>query len=184
MAPDFGFVGLSSSILVEHIHVLGTSVNKLTTWQPRGSRAAYWWCDQLFTLSTSFNTFVLLGFVVAWFHDPLNMIFPEPGGLTSQHSIEVQDTLEQEDVIYFFATTQFFFLFFFLFCLLSLLLLYFFHLYSLLLLWFDQISKGFVPWLDGFWHFNKVSILFYSILFYKQTWYSPPTHCISQLVPN
>ena len=22
----------------------------------------------------------------------------------------------------------------------------------------DQISKGFVPWLDGFWHFNKVSI--------------------------
>ena len=26
-----------------------------------------------------------------------------------------------------------------------------------------QISKGFVPWLDGFWHFNKVSILFYSM---------------------
>ena len=25
MAPDFGFVGLSSSILVEHIHVLVTS---------------------------------------------------------------------------------------------------------------------------------------------------------------
>ena len=22
----------------------------------------------------------------------------------------------------------------------------------------DQISKGFVPWLDGFWLFNKVSI--------------------------
>ena len=30
--------------------------------------------------------------------------------------------------------------------------------------WCPQISKGFVPWLDGFWHFNKVSILFYSIL--------------------
>ena len=29
--------------------------------------------------------------------------------------------------------------------------------------WCPQISKGFVPWLDGFWHFNKVSILFYSI---------------------
>ena len=24
--------------------------------------------------------------------------------------------------------------------------------------WCPQISKGFVPWLDGFWHFNKVSI--------------------------
>ena len=31
------------------------------------------------------------------------------------------------------------------------------------LFWCPQISKGFVPWLDGFWHFNKVSILFYSI---------------------
>ena len=60
------------------------------------------------------------------------MIFPEPGGPTSQHSIEVQDTLEQEDVIYFFATTQFFFLFFFLFCLLSLLLLL---LTTLTLIW-------------------------------------------------
>ena len=30
--------------------------------------------------------------------------------------------------------------------------------------WCPQISKGFVPRLDGFWHFNKVSILFYSIL--------------------
>ena len=28
--------------------------------------------------------------------------------------------------------------------------------------WCPQISKGFVPWLDGFWHFNKVSILFYT----------------------
>ena len=28
--------------------------------------------------------------------------------------------------------------------------------------WCPQISNGFVPWLDGFWHFNKVSILFYS----------------------
>ena len=36
------------------------------------------------------------------------MIFPEQGGLTNQHSIDVQDTLEQEDVIYFFATIQFF----------------------------------------------------------------------------
>ena len=34
--------------------------------------------------------------------------------------------------------------------------------------WCPQISKGFVPWLDGFWHFNKVSILFYSILFIVQ----------------
>ena len=32
----------------------------------------------------------------------------------------------------------------------------------------QQISKGFVPWLDGFWHFNKVSILFY-ILFYTKS---------------
>ena len=33
--------------------------------------------------------------------------------------------------------------------------------------WCPQISKGFVPWLDGFWHFNKVSILFYSILWFS-----------------
>ena len=32
MAPDFGFFGLSSSILVEHIHVLGTSGDTSTTY--------------------------------------------------------------------------------------------------------------------------------------------------------
>ena len=30
------------------------------------------------------------------------MIFPEPVGLTRQHCIEVQDTLDLESVIYFF----------------------------------------------------------------------------------
>ena len=29
------------------------------------------------------------------------------------------------------------------------------------------VRDSFFPWLDGFWHFNKVSILFYSILFYQ-----------------
>ena len=39
-------------------------------------------------------------------------------------------------------------------------------------IWCPQISKGFVLWLDGLWHFNKVSILFYSIL-----WHGTGTSC-------
>ena len=35
------------------------------------------------------------------------MIFPKPVGLTGQHSIKVQDTLDLESVIYFFATNRF-----------------------------------------------------------------------------
>ena len=39
----------------------------------------------------------------------------------------------------------------------------------------DQISKGFVPWLDGFWHFNKVSIylsIYIKILLAMETSFS------------
>ena len=35
-----------------------------------------------------------------------------------------------------------------------------------------KLVRDFFPRLDGFWHFNKVSILFYSILFYSILFYS------------
>ena len=45
------------------------------------------------------------------------MIFSDPVGLTRQHSIEVQDTLDLKGVIYLFTTTRFLSPFLFLFVL-------------------------------------------------------------------